>query len=69
MIFKQFHQYVERQFSTKIKSVQMDLGAEYKPLYAYFRELGIERRNSCPHTHQQMGRVERKHRHVVDTSL
>ena len=69
ILFKQFHNYVERQFSKKIRSVQMDLGTEYKPLYAYFREMGIERRNSCPHTHQQMGRVERKHRHVVDTGL
>lgn len=47
----------------------MDLGTEYKPLYHFLSTLGIVRNHSCPHTHQQQGRVERKHRHVVDVGL
>ena len=47
----------------------MDMGSEYKPLYKMLDDLGVARRHSCPHTHQQQGRVERKHRHVVDIGL
>ena len=68
-IFQNFNSYVERVFNRQIKSVQTDLGAEYKPLYTLFNNLGIIRRHSCPHTHQQQGKVERKHRHVVDVGL
>uniref|UniRef100_A0A803PXS9 Integrase catalytic domain-containing protein n=1 Tax=Cannabis sativa TaxID=3483 RepID=A0A803PXS9_CANSA len=67
-IFTQFNAYVERMFETKIKSVQLDLGKEYQPLYKLFQTLGTKR-NSCPHTHPQQGRVERKHWHVVDIGL
>jgi hypothetical protein len=31
--------------------------------------MGISHRLSCPHTHQQNGVVERKDRHIVETSL
>lgn len=31
--------------------------------------MGIFYRLSCPHTHQQNGAVERKHRHLVETGL
>jgi hypothetical protein len=31
--------------------------------------MGISHRLSCPHTHQQNGAVERKHRHVIETDL
>lgn len=53
----------------KIQSVQLDLGKEYKPLYNVFIKLGIERRRSCPHKHQEQGKIEQKHKHIVGTSL
>uniref|UniRef100_A0A2N9I1W1 Integrase catalytic domain-containing protein n=1 Tax=Fagus sylvatica TaxID=28930 RepID=A0A2N9I1W1_FAGSY len=57
--------------STPIKSFQSDGGGEYS--YTPFKNLlaqhGILHRFSCPHTSQQNGVAERKHRHVVDTGL
>ena len=34
-----------------------------------FKSIGISFRHPCPHTHKQNGKVERKHRHVVETGL
>ncbi|KAD7477841.1 hypothetical protein E3N88_00977 [Mikania micrantha] len=67
-IFKQFHLMVERQFQTKLKSVQTDWGGEFQPL-SYFSSLGVIHRLSCPNTSEQNGFVERRHRHVVKTGL
>ncbi|WVZ53157.1 hypothetical protein U9M48_004138 [Paspalum notatum var. saurae] len=50
-------------------SVQSDWGGEYHRLHNYFKATGIEHHVSCPHTHQQNGFVERKHRHIVETGL
>lgn len=60
---------VERLFSCKIKSVQSDLGGEYQKLHNRFVELGIVHRHSCAYTHEQNGRVERMHRHIVEIGL
>jgi hypothetical protein len=68
-IFLQFQKYVERFFNTQIKSVQSDWGGEYRTISAFFKNCGIVHRVSCPHTHQQQGSIERKHRHVVETGL
>jgi len=38
-------------------------------LNTFFHKLGIIHRVSCPHTHQQQGCVERKHRHIINTTL
>ena len=35
----------------------------------YLIDLGIMHRMICPHTHHQNGVVERKHRHIVETTL
>jgi hypothetical protein len=59
---------VEIFFNLPIKSVQSD-GGEFIPLQRYFNSVGINYRQTCPHTHHQNGSVERKHRHIVDTGL
>jgi len=58
---------VESLFNTKIKQVQTDWGREFRHLNTFFHKHGIIHRISCPHTHQQQGCVERKHRHIIDT--
>ena len=68
-IFHQFQALVERQFSLKIKYVQTDWGGEYRKLNTYFKTIGIQHRVICPHTHEQNGMVERRHRHIVETGL
>jgi hypothetical protein len=60
---------VERLMNTKIKQIQTDWGGEFHPLNTFFHKHGIIHRISYPHTHQQEGCVERKHRHIIDTSL
>ncbi|MFS7923079.1 putative RNA-directed DNA polymerase [Helianthus anomalus] len=59
----------ERQFNTKLKSIQSDWGGEFRNLTSFFKSLGIIHRRSCPHTSEQNGIVERRHRHVVETGL
>ncbi|WVZ62530.1 hypothetical protein U9M48_012269 [Paspalum notatum var. saurae] len=68
-IFPQFQSHVERLLGRKILSVQSDWGGEYHRLHKYFNRVGIAHRISSPHTHQQNGLVERKHRHVVETGI
>ena len=67
--FQHFQTLVERQFSLKIKSVQTDWGGEYCKLNKFFQTIGIHHRLICPHTHEQNGTVERRHWHIVETSL
>ncbi|KAJ0544914.1 putative RNA-directed DNA polymerase [Helianthus annuus] len=68
-ILTNFVTMVERQFNTKLKCIQSDWGGEFRPLASFCRNLGIIHRRSCPHTSEQNGFVERRHRHVVETGL
>jgi histone deacetylase 1/2 len=68
-IFLEFQKHVERLLSHKIIHVQSDWGGEYLKLNKFFADHGISHRVSCPHTHQQNGMAERKHRHIVETGL
>jgi hypothetical protein len=68
-IFPKFQAYVERLFDRKIKSIQMDGGGEFQKLRHLFTSHGIHHQITCPHTHQQNGSVERKHRHIVEMGL
>ena len=68
-IFLQFQRHVERLLNHKIIHVQTDWGGEYQKLNKFFDDIGISHRVSCPHTHQQNGTAERKHRHIVETGL
>jgi hypothetical protein len=67
--FLRFKQLVETFFNTKIRSVQSDNGGKFRPLQTALNSMGVSYRLSCPHTHHQMGTVERKHRHIVETGL
>jgi hypothetical protein len=68
-LFPKFQAYVERQFNRKIKSIQTDGGGEFIKLRQIFASHDIDHRITCPHTHQQNGSVERKHRHIVEMGL
>ncbi|TXG67351.1 hypothetical protein EZV62_008626 [Acer yangbiense] len=67
--FVQFQNMAELQFNRKIKTVQADMGGEFKPFIPYLTDLGVQIRFSCPHSHQQNGIAERKHRHLVESVL
>ncbi|GMI81878.1 hypothetical protein HRI_001857100 [Hibiscus trionum] len=64
-----FHTMAERQSDCKLKVIQSDCGSEFKPLSSYFAKHGIQFLNTCPYTSEQIGRVERKHRHIVELGL
>ena len=68
-IFQCFQVLVERQFSRKFKSVQNDQGGEYCKLNSFFQTIGIHHRLICPHTHEQNGSVERRHRHIIEIGI
>jgi transposase InsO family protein len=69
--FKHFKATVENQFSKQIKFLRTDCGGEYTS--NFFTEFcsthGITHKFSCPHTLQQNGIVERKHRHIIESAL
>ncbi|KAG8489179.1 hypothetical protein CXB51_017224 [Gossypium anomalum] len=44
-------------------------GGEFRSFPQALSQLGIHHRLSCPHTSEQNGLVERKHRHIVDIGL
>lgn len=68
-IFFLFQKHVENLFGRKIKIFQSDNPAEYRKLTPHLQELGIFHRFSCPHTSEQNGLVERRHRHIRETGL
>jgi hypothetical protein len=68
-IFIEFQTHVERLLNKKILTIQSNWGGEYKRLHTHLTTLGIQHRVSYPHTHQQNGVVEHKHRHLIETGL
>jgi hypothetical protein len=66
--FQEFQSLVERMFDHKIIAMQTDWGGEYERLHS-FCTVGISHLVSCPHTHQQNGATERKHRHIIEMGL
>ncbi|CAA7062674.1 unnamed protein product [Microthlaspi erraticum] len=67
-LLRQFLAMVDRQFSKKVKVVRSDNGTEFTCLSNEFREAGILHQTSCVGTPQQNGRVERKHRHILNVA-
>ena len=71
--FVQFRAMVETQFNTKIKILKLDWGGggEYpsKSFESLLANHGIVHQISCPYTPQHNGLVERKHRHLIETTI
>jgi hypothetical protein len=71
-LFREFQKFVERFFFRKIITMQTNSeegGGEYQKLKSFFKEVGISHHVSCPHTHQQNGLAERKHRYIIEVGL
>jgi histone deacetylase 1/2 len=66
LIFKNL---VEKQFNVPIKAIQSDGGGEFVAFREFLLQEGVTHKISCPHTHEQNGVVERRHRHIVETGL
>lgn len=64
----QFLAMVERQFSTHVKIIRSDNGTEFTCMKPTFRDRGIIHETSCVGIPQQNGRVERKHRHILNVA-
>lgn len=67
-ILTNFIAYAEKQFGKVVKMVRSDNGTEFMCLSDFFRAHGIIHQTSCVGTPQQNGRVERKHRHILNVS-
>ena len=61
--------FAEKQTGFSIQALQSDNAKEFLALTKTLQRFGIDHRLTCPHTHQQNGSVERKHRHIVETGL
>lgn len=59
---------VERQFAKRVKIMRSDNGTEFTCMKAYLNKEGILHQTSCVGTPQQNGRVERKHRHILNVA-
>lgn len=70
-VFTRFQQLVENQFQCKIRQFQCDGGGEFvnTPFLSHLSKCGIKQLISCPHTPQQNGLSERKHRHLTELGL
>lgn len=64
--FKHFITYVKNQFNKTIKNFQSDNGGKNKKIQRLCLTMGIGYHFSCTYTSTQNGRVERKHKHVVE---
>ncbi|RWR75576.1 Zinc finger, CCCH-type [Cinnamomum micranthum f. kanehirae] len=69
--FVDFYKYVKTQFARKIRIFQSDGGGEFSDTRfgSFLLHKGIIHRKSCPHTPQQNGLAERKHRNVTELGL
>ena len=66
-----FHAMVKTQFSSTIKTLRSYGGGEYtsKSFESFLTSNGISHQISCLYTPQQNGLVERKHRHLIETTI
>ncbi|KAI0507419.1 hypothetical protein KFK09_013544 [Dendrobium nobile] len=69
-IFSAFHVAIEKQYALPIKIIRSDGGTEFLnfKFQQHLRNHGIQHQISCPYTPEQNGLVERKHRHIIETT-
>jgi hypothetical protein len=67
-LIKNFCAMTQTQFGKKVKCIRSDNGTEFTSLQHYLAEHGILFETSCVGTPQQNGRVERKHRHILNVA-
>ena len=67
-VFQKLHALLECRFSTKIQSYNMDGSGEFKSLQSYLKTHCIEHLVSHLYTLQWVSLVERRHRHVIETT-
>ncbi|XP_074318206.1 uncharacterized protein LOC141655000 [Silene latifolia] len=69
-LFRDFLAYISNQFNKTVKTVRSDNGTEFLQQYCsgLFKSKGIVHQTSSVGTPQQNGRVERKHRHLLETA-
>lgn len=65
---KLFLAMVERQFNKQVKIVRSDNGSEFVCMKDFFLDQGIVFQTSCVGTPQQNGRVDRKHRQILNVA-
>ena len=67
---RNFILHVQTQFSKTIKTIRTDNGTEFvqDTCASFLNQFGIVHQRSVAGTPQQNGRVERKHRHLVETA-
>ena len=70
-VFTQFQAMINTQFSLPIKILRTNCGGEFTStdFNQFFANNGILHQLSYPHTPQQNGVVERKHRHLIQCAL
>ncbi|CAM8998803.1 unnamed protein product [Rhodiola kirilowii] len=68
VIIRNFMAMVQRQFEKHVKVVRSDNGTEFMCMKSFFNHEGILHQTSCVGTPQQNGRVERKHRHILNVA-
>lgn len=62
---------IETQFQIRLKTIRTDNAFELVSsleLRSFFAKKGIIHQTICPHTPQQNGVVERKHKNLLETS-
>jgi hypothetical protein len=69
--FQHFKHTMENHLGHSIKTLRTDCGGEYtnNEFRNFCSTSGIVHQFTCPHTSQQNGVAERKHRHIVDMAL
>ena len=67
--FPHFKRFVETRFQKSIKTLYSDNGGEFITLKSYLLLHGITHYTTAPHTLQQNGVSERRHRHLVEIGL